>query len=279
MTPIFVRLSDVGPVASGAWRLALAGVVFWGVYAALQRRSGEPVLPLGAPPRALALMVVAGMGLAFNLALWQASVMFTSIANAALLSNVHPIFAALAAWIALSERITGRFVAGTALALAGTYALVGWGTTDLATMRVGDILALGSGAFLGVWIVLMTHLRGHFTTLQVITFNHTLACPIMFIMALTLGEPILPASANGWLVIIMFALLVNIAGQTAFMFAMGRLKASFTALAMLTAPVFAAALGWLVFGEAMGAVQIGAGAAVLAGIALAQQGGQRNQGA
>ena len=39
--------------------------------------------------------------------------MFTSIANAALLSNVHPIFAALAAWIALNERITSRFAVGT----------------------------------------------------------------------------------------------------------------------------------------------------------------------
>ena len=266
-------------MASGAWRLAFAGVVFWLVYTAIQRRSGHPVLPLNAPPRALVLLVVAGIGLACNLALWQASVMFTSIANAALLSNVHPIFAALAAWIALSERITGRFVIGTALALAGTYALVGWGATDLATIRLGDILALGSGAFLGVWIVLMTHLRGYFSTLQVITFNHTLACPIMFAMAFGLSEPIEPSSANGWLVIVSFALFVNIAGQTAFMFAMGRLKASFTALAMLTAPVFAAALGWLIFGEAMDAVQIGAGAAVLAGIALAQQRRERNQGA
>ena len=224
-----------------------------------------------APPRALALLLLGGVGLAFNLALWQSAVMFTSIANAALLSNVHPIFAAIAAWIAFSDRITGRFVVGTALALAGTYALVGWGTTDLATIRLGDILALASGAFLGIWIVLMTHLRGHFSTLQVITFNHTLACPIMFVMALALGESIEPATTNGWLVIVAFALLVNIAGQTAFMFAMGRLRASFSSLAMLTAPVFAAALGWLIFNEAMTAVQIGAGAAVLVGIALAQQ--------
>ena len=55
------------------------------------------------------------------------------------------------------------------------------------------------------------------------------------------------------------------------MFAMGRLKASFTSLAMLTAPVFAALLGWLIFKEAMTVVQIGAGTTVLVGIALAQR--------
>jgi drug/metabolite transporter (DMT)-like permease len=277
-----VRFSEVGPVATGAWRLGLAAIVFWGVYIVLQRRSRAPIVPSAAPPLALALLMVAGVGLAFNLALWQASVMYTSIANAALLSNVHPIFAAIAAWIAFSDRITRRFVAGTALALAGTYALVGLGTTDLSAIRLGDILALGSGVFLGVWIVLMTYLRSYFTTLQVITFNHTLACPVMFLMATVLGETIEPQTADAWLVIIAFTLLVNIAGQTAFMFAMGRLKASFTSLAMLTAPVFAALLGWLIFGEAMTVVQIGAGVAVLAGIALAQRPagrGERAQGA
>ncbi len=266
-----MRFSEVGPVATGAWRLAFAAILFWSVYITVQRRARAPVIPTTAPPWALALLLVAGVGLAFNLALWQASVMFTSIANAALLSNVHPIFAALAAWIAFGDRITRRFVAGTALALAGTYALVGLGTTDLSAIRLGDILALGSGVFLGVWIVLMTYLRSYFTTLQVITFNHTLACPVMFLMAMVLDEAIGPQTANAWLVIAAFTLLVNIAGQTAFMFALGRLKASFTSLAMLTAPIFAAVLGWLIFGEAMTVVQIGAGAAVLAGIALAQR--------
>ena len=258
-------------MAIGAWRLALAAIVFWSVYVAMQRRSQAPILPTAAPPMAVALLILAGVALAFNLALWQTSVMFTSIANAALLSNVHPIFAALAAWIAFGERVSWRFATGTALALAGTYALVGLGTTDLSVVRLGDILALGSGAFLGVWIVLMTYLRSYFTTLQVITFNHTLACPVMFVMAALLGESIQPLTADAWLVIVAFTLLVNIAGQTAFMFAMGRLKASFTSLAMLTAPVFAALLGWLIFKEAMTVVQIGAGATVLVGIALAQR--------
>ena len=199
--------------------------------------------------------------------------MFTSIANAALLSNVHPIFAALAAWLAFGERVSARFFLGSGLALAGTYALIGQGTIDLTTIRLGDVLALLSGLMLGGWIVLITYLRRYLSTLQVVVFNHTVACPIMLAMALVLGEPIEPETSNGWLTIIAFALLVNIAGQTTFMFAMGRLRASFTSLAMLTAPVSSALLGWLIFGEALSSLQLAAGATVLVGIALAQKRG------
>jgi len=50
------------------------------------------------------------------------------------------------------------------------------------------------------------------------------------------------------------------------------LSASFSSVSLLVQPVAAAALAWLLFGEALAALQWWGGAAVLLGITLARRG-------
>jgi drug/metabolite transporter (DMT)-like permease len=51
---------------------------------------------------------------------------------------------------------------------------------------------------------------------------------------------------------------------------LGRLPAALTAVTVLIQPVVAAGLGWWLFAETMTAAQLAGGAAVLAGVMLAQ---------
>ena len=61
--------------------------------------------------------------------------------------------------------------------------------------------------------------------------------------------------------------------------ALGRLPAALTAVTVLIQPVVAAMLGWLMFAETMTAPQLLGGAAVLAGVVLAQLASVRKKGA
>ncbi len=79
--PWLVRLSDVGPVAVGFWRLLIALPFLW----LLARAVRQPVY---LPRRSLTLIVLAAAILyALDLAAWNAGILMTKLVNATLFGN------------------------------------------------------------------------------------------------------------------------------------------------------------------------------------------------
>ncbi|RVL21384.1 EamA/RhaT family transporter, partial [Sinorhizobium meliloti] len=94
-SPIFVRLSEVGPMATAFWRVALALIplVAWS-----RLRGGAAAEK---PPQCLsdyAQLILPGVFLAIDLAAWHLALTMTSVANATLLANLAPVFVTLAGW-------------------------------------------------------------------------------------------------------------------------------------------------------------------------------------
>src|SRR3954452_17673163 len=88
--PWLVRLSGVGPVAAGFWRMALA-LPFLFAIAALTKQ------PVHWPGRRLALLIgIAGFFFAADLAAWHAGIHRTKLANATLFGNTSSF--AFAVW-------------------------------------------------------------------------------------------------------------------------------------------------------------------------------------
>ena len=73
--PIFVRLSDTGPVASAFWRCALAVPVLWIWLLAWRGKSEDGEMPL-------APLALAGLFFAADLGVWHFSILYTSVATA-----------------------------------------------------------------------------------------------------------------------------------------------------------------------------------------------------
>lgn len=77
--PLFVRITEVGPVASAFWRMALALPIL----ALLAARVGMPK-----PSRGLVLVLaLSGLLFAANLASWHIGILQTKLANATLFGN------------------------------------------------------------------------------------------------------------------------------------------------------------------------------------------------
>ena len=88
--PIFVRLSEVGPVATAFWRVCLAAPVLWlWMSASPPRPGGRTRKPESL--RDYARLSLAGLFFAGDLAFWHWAIQFTSVANATLLANFAPI--------------------------------------------------------------------------------------------------------------------------------------------------------------------------------------------
>ena len=97
--PIFVRISQTGPVATAFWRLALALPALW-IWAGWEGRQGSDTAA------SRSVLILAGLFFAGDLAVWHWSIQLTSVANSTLLANLAPIFVTIGAWLLYRERVT-----------------------------------------------------------------------------------------------------------------------------------------------------------------------------
>lgn len=270
LSPTIIRVSEVGPAATGFWRLILALPLVWLWMRFEARRPRPQALP--ATRIDLFHLILLSLVLGLTMTLWQVAVATTSIINAQLISHAHPIFVTLGALILFKERITPLFLAGMLLSMAGVVALVTESPADLGVFATGDILAAMAAVLIAIYLLGVKRLRLRFSTATVVTWNTAIAAPVLLAAALLLGEEIIPASWFGWLLVLIYALIVQAAGNSLFIYAFAALPASFNAVGLLSTDVLAIGLAWLLISEPVSGLQLAFGVIVLAGIALAQRG-------
>jgi len=277
--PVLVRLTDTGPSATAFYRVLGALPLLW-FWVAVDRRM-NPSTPQPHTRRHFALLALAGVCFAADLSIWHWSLRFTTVADSTLLTNVAPIFVTLGAWIFFQERVTRRFVAGMALAIAGGAMLVGVSRQGGSHPILGDVLAVLAAVFYGAYLLAVKHLRRTFATPTIMAYSSMVSCPSFALIALALGDAMVPSTTQGWLAIVGLALVCHVGGQTLITYGFGHLPASFSSVSLLWQPVVAAGAAWLFLGESLRWTQGVGGSIVLAGIALASSvvGSQSNPAA
>ena len=259
LSPIFVRLSEAGPIATAFWRVALAVPVLWLFF--------RP--PLRGPKL---LFLAAGIAFAGDLVFWHKSIQFTSVANSTLLANLASIFVTLAAWILWRERPRALFLVALALALGGVAVLVHTSLDFSGTALLGDALGVITAMFYAWYILAVKGLRDRgAAALQVMAVTSTLTALFLLPIALASGEQMLPSSAYGWWTLLGLALITHAAGQGLIAYALAHLPAAFSSLGLLLQPVVAACLAWALLAEPLVPLQIAGGLVVLAAIWLARR--------
>jgi drug/metabolite transporter (DMT)-like permease len=265
LSPIFVRLSDVGPTASAFWRVALAAMLLWPLAALMPRA--------GAPRPSWKLLLAAGFAFAGDLGFWHWSIQFTSVANSTLLANLASLFVTLAAWFFWRQRPSALFAAGLAAALVGVGLLVHTSLRFSPSALLGDALGLVTAIFYAGYILAVKALRDRgAATLQLMAVTTTLTALLLLPVALASGEVLLPQSAAGWLILLGLAWISHCAGQGLIAYSLAHLPAAFSSVSLLFQPVMAALFAWILLSEPLVPLQIAGGAAVLVGIYLARRG-------
>lgn len=269
-SPIFVRLSEVGPTATAFWRVALA-VPALALWMRLEPVAGPRVRRPSSARDHLRLTLV-GLLFAGDLASWHWSIKFTSVANATLLANFAPIFVAPVSWLLFKERFTRTFVAGLVLAITGAVVLMGESVKLSTNALFGDALSLVTAMFYGSYILAVGRLRAEFSTATIMTWSGGVTALVLLPVTLWSGEGLAADTAFGWGVLFGLALFSHAGGQSLIAYALAHLPASFSSLSLLVQPAAAAVLAWALLGEPLGPWQIAGAGIVLLGILLAQRG-------
>lgn len=270
-TPIFVRLTETGPVAAGFWRLALA-LPLLAPFAFYFRGPGGG----GKPDKVIAL---AGVFFALDLAFWHYGITLTSVVNATVLANLTPIVVTIAGWWMFRERPARAFLIGLAMGLVGALIIAlahNSGVTPGRNPPLGDALALATTVWYAGYFLAVRKARGAHGAWAIMFWSSLVGVVLLGVAMLALGEDIIPETPGGWGACLGLA-VVHVSGQGAIAWALGKLPAATASVVVLIQPVVAGVLGWMLFSETVVAMQVAGAALALTGVAVAQWASARNE--
>ncbi|MCL6679360.1 DMT family transporter [Sphingomonas sp. RG327] len=264
--PWLVRLSDVGSVAVGFWRLALALPFLW----LLARVSGQQP---HWPKRALiVVLAIAAIFYALDLAAWNAGIRMTKLGNATLFGNSGSFVFAVYGLVLAHRMPTAKQSVALTLAVAGAVLLMS-NSYDLSPKNLGgDLLTLVAGFLYGGYLIFVERARTKLQSLPLLLLVTLFAAPILLAISLGFGERLWP---HDWTPLLIFALSSQVFGQGLLVYSIGVFPPLVVGLALLSQPAVSALIGWLVYGETLstgdwvGAVAI---AAALVLVRLPQRG-------
>ncbi|MCM5556831.1 DMT family transporter [Pleomorphomonas sp. JP5] len=264
ISPVFVRLADVGPFASAFWRVALAVPVL-AIWAASE--GGSKALATAFRSKAIWL---AGVFFAVDLFFWHLSILNTSIANATFLSSMAPIWVLLFSGLFIGEKVGRREAGGVIVCILGGAVLLGGSYTLDADKLIGDIYGIGTSFGFGTYFLAVRAARRQHST-GTVTFGATAVTALCLgAIALAFEPKLLPSSLTGVATLAALAYVSHIGGQGLLAFALGYLSAAFSSLVIFMEVIAAATLAFLVFGEAIGWSQGLGGLMILGGIWIAR---------
>lgn len=270
---LFVRLNELGPVASAFYRAFLALPALW-LLMARERRPADAAPSVLPRVRARGLMMLAGLFFAGDLFFWHLAIMNTAVANATLLATLSPVYVAAILFLLFREKTTPLFLLGTVMAIAGAALLMGDSVAFRPERLMGDVYGLITGLFLAGYMVTVGRLRLRFRAgTGELMFWSTLATALTLLpLALILEDRMAAATWFGWAMLAALALVSHVAGQGLVAFAMAHLSTAFAAVGLIMEVLAAAALGWLFLGEALAPLQAAGAAVVILGVVVAKRG-------
>jgi drug/metabolite transporter (DMT)-like permease len=257
--PWLVRLSDVGPVAVGFWRLVLALPFLW----LLARSTGQP----GHWPRRSLLLIVAAAAFfyALDLAAWNASIRMTKLGNSTLFGNSGSFVFAIYGLFLAHRAPSLKQGAALVLAFGGAALLMSRSYELSPNNFAGDLLALLAGLFYGGYLIFVERGRSDLQPLPLLLLSTLLSAPLLLAISVGLGEKIWP---QDWAPLLIFALSSQVVGQGLLVYSIGTLPPLVVGLALLTQPAISAAIGWVVYGETLSAGDIAGAIAIAAALVI-----------
>jgi drug/metabolite transporter (DMT)-like permease len=257
--PWLVRLSDVGPVAVGFWRLLLAIPFLW-VLAHVVRQQPHW------PRRALIFTVlIAATFYALDLAAWNAGILRTKLGNATLFGNMGSfVFAGYGLWLA-RQLPSARQAGALALAAGGAALLMGSSYQLSPENLGGDLLTLIAGLLYGGYLIFVERARTELQPIPLLLLATAFAIAPLLLISVAMGERLWPSD---WTPLLVFALSSQVLGQGLLVYSIGTLPPLVVGLGLLTQPVISALIGWLAYREGLSLVDVLGAAGIAAALVL-----------
>jgi drug/metabolite transporter (DMT)-like permease len=270
---IFVRWADAPGPITAFYRVFLATVILSPFFLQHCLIKKKCTLSKGI----LLMPILGGLFTAFDLALWNTSLFYTTAGNATLLVNTNPLWVALGAWLIFREKLSKDFWIGLAIALLGAALVVGGDFLVHTRLGIGDLIAISAGLFYAGYFLVTQRGRADFHPITYIWIIGLSASIGLALINLTLGNSLVGYTSQTWRVFWTTALVSQVIGYVAVSYALGHLPASVVAPTMIGQPIMTTLFAIPLLGEIPLPMQIIGGLTALVGIFLVNRAYQKGK--
>ncbi|HNY41378.1 MAG TPA: DMT family transporter [Bryobacteraceae bacterium] len=263
-----LSLRSFPPLLFAPLRTLLAAVFLFPIYGWMRKRR-----PHGAPwtrKEVWTLIVLGVCGITLNQTAFIIGMNNTSVAHAALLIAMGPVFVMLLAAMRGQETITARKAAGMGLAICGVAALQVVPGRAEGSSALGDLFILIGAFFFSLFTVFGKEVTSRHDAVTVNTVGYAAGAlaglPLMFWAGH--GFDFASVSAAGWTMMVYMALFPSVLCYLIFYYALTRIDASRVAAFSYAQPVIASLTGLAVLGEPVTLPVALGGMLVLSGVWL-----------
>jgi drug/metabolite transporter (DMT)-like permease len=245
---VFTATPGAAPALAVAfWRVALGALVLAPLGWRAQRRHGTRL-----SRRRHQQLAASGLALGLHFALFQGALALTTVASAVTLATMSPIFVALGGWWLLKEPSDRRTWIGMAVTIVGavTIGIADVSAVDLGLRAlIGDVMAFGSALAVTGYLLIGRVARRSTpsTTYSAIVFGWA-AVGLLTVCLLT-GTTLTGYDGGTWLAIVGIVIGPQLLGHTVFNALLSTIPATTVSIVVLSEPVGAGILAWLLLAE------------------------------
>jgi drug/metabolite transporter (DMT)-like permease len=256
---LLVRAAHADALRFTTWRLWFALPPLFALVALRARRRPRTVtlgLPGRSPLASVAALAFGGVLFAGGAATAFAALGSTTLLDATLIPALQPVVVIGAAVVMLHERVSRNLVVRCVVAVVGTALVAAAASGQGSWSLSGDLMAVMSLFVNSGWHLYGRWMRHRFAFDPLVLMAGTLTFAALFMTPLALivsGGLAMDAHAIGYAALVM---VVGTGAHVTMLWAHRWVPASASAPILLVEPAFVAVAGWVVFGDALGGLEI-----------------------
>lgn len=256
---IFVKLSALPPINTGFYRVLFSlPLLFPFAYKELKYVKTKDVF----------ILLLAGCFLAGDVALWNLSFSYTSVANANLLTNLTPFTVIPVSYFLFKEKVPRFFLVGMIITLIGVFILLGGKASPNPSNYFGDMLALCASFFYAGFLLISYRLRDRIQSSAIMFVSGFGSAFILFLSALFVENIQIPRGVHELWPILGLTLFLQVIGHNLLAHCQGKINVNLSAVICLTQPAIASVYSFFIFSETIAAKEIVGIVVVMLGVYL-----------
>ena len=237
---------DMGGLAIVLYRTWMYAVIVVAILAATGRRLSRHTLRISA---------AGGVGLGLDIALFFSAVKQTTMANATVIGALQPVLMLVVARRLFGERVRGRDVALSGVAVAGVVVVM-FGSSGLPDAHPsGDLLAFGALFAWTAYLVFSKRTQAEVSPLEYSAATAVWAAVVVTPLAVLSGQDLSVPSGGDLLWLVLLALVPGLVGHGLMNWSLTRIPIWLGATLGLAVPVTSTLLAWAFIDEQVDPLQ------------------------
>lgn len=257
--PILVKLNLTPGLISAFYRMAFALVILTPI-ALFLKKFKIPSLPQ------MALAFLCGILFGSDVAVWNISIQESSATQASLLTNLSPIWVGIATFLWLKPKPKLNFWIGTLIAFLGMGTLVGFQVFSELNFDRAFNFGVLSGIFYAAYLLISKKILTQIDVISFMILSLFASTLYLGIICLITNEPFTGFSSEGWMVLVIQAVVCQLGAWLLISYTTQHMKAATVSLSLLAQAVITSIMAYLFLNEQITLQMVLGGLILLLGI-------------